>query len=90
MAELKDRRDALLYIAKEHRGTKNALIEKIGIELYDQFCRMGFIKKGVSVENKKPCSTWQITELGKSQVFFYRKTTYEEETLGQFYNSLGI
>lgn len=53
MAELKDRRDALLYIAEEHRGTKNALIEKIGTELFDQFCRMGFIKKGVSVENKE-------------------------------------
>lgn len=90
MAELKDRRDALLYIAEEHRGTKNALIEKIGIELYDQFCRMGFIKKGVSVENKEPLSTWQITKLGKEQVFFYRKPTYEEETLGQIYNSLGI
>lgn len=90
MTEFKGRKDALLYIAKELRGTKNALIEKIGVELYDQFCRMGFIKKGVSVENKKPCSTWQITKLGKSQASFYRKPTLEEETLGQIYNSLGI
>lgn len=91
MAELKDRRDAILYIAEQRRGTKDALIHKIGEDFYNQFCRMGFIKKGVSIaERKAPTSTWQITELGKKQKEFYREPNHREKELGKIYFSLGI
>lgn len=90
MANLKDRKDAMLYIAKEHQGTKDVLVKEIGEELYEQFCRMGFIKKGITSQDKILRSTWQITESGRRQSFFYRDPNQEEKKLGQIYNSLGI
>lgn len=90
MTDLKDRKNAMLHIAEERRGTKDVLIETIGVELFNQFCRMGFIKKGVSTEKKNPVSTWQITEQGEKQTLFYRNPTCEEKVLGQIYYALGI
>lgn len=89
--ELKDRKEAILYVAQKRNGTRDALIHKIGKDFYNQFCRMGFIKKGISVaEKKKAISTWHITELGKKQTDFYREPNPEEKERGQVLFSLGI
>lgn len=67
------------------------MVHKIGEDLYNQFCRMGFIKKGVSFAEKKVLtSTWQITESGKKQKEFYREPNHGEKELGKIYFSLGI
>lgn len=91
MARMKDRKDAILYIAGQGHGTKESLISEIGEELYDQFCYMGFIRKGVTVTGQeKPASTWRITELGKKQKDFYREPDQREKELGKLYFSLDL
>lgn len=90
MMRLTDRKEAIRYIAEVHQGTKEDLIAQIGKDLYEQFSRMGFIKRGISPNAGKFASTWQITELGKKQEHFYRSPNEQEKELGRYYHSLGI
>lgn len=91
MAEFKDRKEAIIYIAEECRGNRNDLVNEIGEDLFNQFCSLGFIKKGITfTEDQKEISTWQITESGKKQKEFYRGPNEEEERLGKLFFSLGI
>lgn len=90
MTKLTDRKEAIRYIADVHQGTRDDLISIIGEELYNQFSRMGFIRRGISKKNEKFASTWQITELGVKQEHFYRSPDEQEKELGRYYHSLGI
>ena len=90
MMRLTDRKDAIRYIAQIHQGTRDDLIAEIGLDLYEQFSRMGFIKRGISKNDKQFSSTWQITELGEKQEHFYRSPNEQEKELGRYYHSLGI
>lgn len=90
MMRLTDRKEAIRHIAKVHQGTRNELIDQIGKELYEQFSRMGFIKRGISQHDGQFTSTWQITELGEKQEQFYRSPNEQEKKLGLYYHSLGI
>ena len=65
---INDRKEAILFIAKKQHGGKRELIGEIGEKFFNQFCRMGFIKKGITKDKLEQLnSTWQITKLGKEQ-----------------------
>ena len=88
---INDRKNAILFIASKQHGSKNELIKEIGEKFFNQFCRMGFIKKGVTKSlNDQINSTWQITKLGKEQQVFYREPTQIERLDGQRFYALGV
>lgn len=85
-----NRKEAILEALKQERGYGEDLTKCIGVENYNQLCRLGFIKKGICYEQGQPKSTWQLTQTGKSQATFYRKPTTEEKQLGQLLYTLGL
>lgn len=86
-----DRKNAILHVANKQHGSKKELISEIGEKFFNQFCRMGFIKKGVTKgTDDQACSTWQITKLGKEQRDFYREPTLSERLDGQRFYALGV
>ncbi len=88
---INDRKDALMFIANKQHGSKKELIGQIGEKFFNQFCRMGFIKKGVTQNmDAKVSSTWKITELGKEQREFYREPTQKERLEGACFFALGV
>ena len=46
---INDRKEAILFIANKQHGSKKELIGEIGEKFFNQFCRMGFIKKGMYI-----------------------------------------
>ena len=45
---IKDRKEAIMFIANKRHGSMDDLVGMIGEKFFNQFCRMGFIKKGVT------------------------------------------
>ncbi len=88
---INDRKEAILFIANKQHGSKNELINQIGEKFFNQFCRMGFIKKGVTQNlGAQVHSTWQITQLGKEQQEFYREPNSRERQDGRCFYALGV
>lgn len=56
---INDRKEAILFIANKQHGSKKELIGEIGEKFFNQFCRMGFIKKGITKDKLEQVnSTW--------------------------------
>ena len=88
---INDRKEAILFIANKQHGSKKELIGEIGEKFFNQFCRMGIIKKGITKDKLEQVnSTWQITKLGKEQEKFYREPTRLERLDGQCFYALGV
>ena len=88
---INDRKEAILFIANKQHGSKKELIGGIGEKFFNQFCRMGFIKKGITKDKLEQVnSTWQITKLGKEQEKFYREPTRLKRLDGQRFYALGV
>ena len=88
---ISDRKEAILFIANKQHGGQIELIGEIGEKFFNQFCRMGFIKKGITKDKLEQVnSTWQITKLGNEQEKFYREPTRLERLDGQRFYALGV
>lgn len=88
---INDRKEAILLIANKQHGSKKELVSEIGERFFNQFCRMGFIKKGITKDKKEQInSTWQITKLGKEQQKFYREPSPSERLDGRRIYALGV
>ncbi len=49
------------------RRTKD-YVSALGKELFEQYCYMGIIKRGVGVKNGKPEEVCAVTELGRDNI----------------------
>ena len=87
---IKDRKEAIMFIANKRHGSMDDLVGMIGEKFFNQFCRMGFIKKGVSKTASEIKSTWQLTKLGAEQHAFYREPNHAERSNGYCFFSLGV
>lgn len=88
---ISDRKEAILFIANKQHGSKKELIGEIGEKFFNQFWRMGFIKKVITKDKLEQVNfTWQITKLGKEQEKFYREPTRLERLDGQRFYALGV
>lgn len=57
---ISDRKEAILFIANKQHGGQIELIGEIGEKFFNQFCRMGFIKKGITKDKfEQVNSTWR-------------------------------
>lgn len=87
---IKDRKEAIMFIANKRHGSMDDLVGMIGENFFNQFCRMGFIKKGVTKTASEIKSTWQLTKLSAEQQAFYREPNYAERSNGYCFYSLGV
>ena len=56
------------YILKEGCGRKDVLLKKIGQDLFDEFCFVGYIKQGMDGNLNE---RWKLTNFGRSQTKSY-------------------
>jgi hypothetical protein len=79
------RKKAIEEIFTKQKGEITQLEHRIGNELFEQFCLMGFVRRGVASKNKKTVRTWSITDLGREEYkFFFSDPTQEERELAAF------
>jgi len=63
-----DRKTAYEYLLKKKCGFKKELIDVIGLDFFDEFRLIGFIKEGMDSDWEK---RWEITNFGESQMNSY-------------------
>ncbi|MDR0660034.1 MAG: hypothetical protein LBG19_04370 [Prevotellaceae bacterium] len=56
---------------RHYMRSQEALINAIGEDFFHQFSVMGFIKRGVVVNERSPIPTWSMTQAGINEYNFY-------------------
>lgn len=56
----------MLFIANKRHGSMDDLVDTIGEKFFNQFCRMGFVKNGVTKTTSEIKPTWQWPSLVQS------------------------
>jgi hypothetical protein len=71
---------AINFVYNQKKGDVARLKEKIGRELFAEFCLMGIIKRGSTLDNDgKAIETWKMTENAESEYKFYSKREPDEK-----------
>ena len=84
---INNRIDAYKHILETKCGNKTDLVEKITLELFEEFCLVGYIQEGM---DGKWNERWQITSFGASQIQTYLNFSQKEKGLDAFIQTLGV
>jgi len=77
------REDAYNYIYTQKCGTQQTLQARIGNELFDELCLIGYIKQGMDGSwNER----WEITCFGESQIKAYLNFSEKNRELDKLLN----